>query len=122
VLQAVPCGPKRVLVVDDNRDLAETLSTVFGICGHCVEVAFDGAQAIERARSFLPEVVVCDLGLPELDGFAVARVLRCDSRLRRARLIALTAYEREQEARAAGFDHFVLKPPDLLQLERLVAD
>lgn len=118
----IPCCPKRVLVVDDNRDLAESLSSVLGLCGHCVEVAFNGVQAIERACSFLPDVVICDIGLPHLDGFAVARVLRCDSRLRRARLIALTAYQLETDARAAGFDHFVLKPPDLGQLTRLLAD
>ncbi len=118
----VQCCPKRVLVVDDNRDLAETLSAVLGICGHYVEVAFNGLEAVDKARSFVPDVVICDLGMPLLDGFGVARTLRCDPRLSRARLIALTAYELEKDARTAGFDHFLLKPADLGDVTRLVAD
>ncbi len=114
--------PKRVLIVDDNRDLTESLCAVLHLCGHCVECAFSGEEAVSKARSFLPEVVICDLGLPQLDGLEVAKILRCDPRLCRARLIALTAYPWEQEARQAGFDHFVLKPADLHDLARLIAD
>jgi len=122
VPHTVPCSPQRVLIVDDNRDLADSLGMVLCLCGHCVEVAYCGEDAISKARSFSPDVVVCDLGMPRLDGCDVARTFRADPLLRRVRLIALTACHREEEARVAGFDHYLIKPPNLRQLARLLAD
>src|SRR5512132_1486008 len=84
---------KRVLVIDDNVDQALSMALVFDLMGHEVETAFDGQQALDKARAFRPEVVVCDLGLPVVDGFAVARALRRDGELRTARLIAVSGYD-----------------------------
>ena len=90
--------------------------------GHCVETAFDGSSAIEKVRVFRPHAVVCDLGLPKMDGFEVARILRVDPRLGSVRLIALSAQDRVDDAIAAGFDHYIRKPANLRELARLLAD
>jgi CheY-like chemotaxis protein len=111
---------KRVLVVEDNLDSAESLAVFLEICGHCVAIAKDGVEGLATARSFAPDVIISDLGLPVLDGFGLARAIRADERLRGARLIALSGYDRHEEALAAGFDLHVVKPGELAQLERAV--
>ena len=124
-----PRAPRRpgvgVLVVEDNRDAAETLRDLLVLLGYTVEVAFDGAAALEVARSFRPDAVVSDLGLPgELDGYAVARALRSDPSFEGVRLIALSGYandEARRRSREAGFDVHLAKPPDLDALERELA-
>ena len=92
--------------------------------GHEVAVAHTGSAGIEAARTLLAEVVLCDVGLPDIDGYAVARALRADVITAGARLIALTGYDGEDEqrqAREAGFDRHVVKPIDPFQLESLLA-
>ena len=88
-------------------------------------VAFDGKTALEVARAFKPQVVLCDVGLPEgMDGYTVAAAFRADPTLRDARLVALTGYGRDQDqarARTAGFDVHIRKPPDVEVLKRTVA-
>jgi len=108
--------------VEDHVDLALGLGTVLHMLGHCVETAFDGSSAIEKVRVFRPHAVVCDLGLPKMDGFEVARILRVDPRLGSVRLIALSAQDRVDDAIAAGFDHYIRKPANLRELARLLAD
>jgi len=122
VPHTVPRCLKRILVIDDNPDLAESLSILFGMDGHCVETALTGLEGLEKASSFNPQVVVCDLGMPHFDGLAVAKALRCQPHLNGIRLIALSAYELGQEALAAGFDHYLRKPPNLRELAKLIAD
>jgi two-component system CheB/CheR fusion protein len=111
---------RRVLVVDDNVDSAESLTALLGIAGHQVRVAFDGRKAVEIARDFAPDVVLLDIGLPGMDGLAVARALRTDPAVSRSLLIAISGYGQEADrrrTREAGFDHHLVKPvrPDVLR-------
>jgi CheY-like chemotaxis protein len=114
---------RRVLVVDDNRDAAESLAELVKMLGHAVEVAFDGANAVEMARTYRPDVVLCDLGLPGMSGYEVARVLRADPS-NGVRLIAVSGYAQPEDIRRAieaGFDGHVAKPCDLEHIERLLS-
>jgi two-component system CheB/CheR fusion protein len=117
--------PRRVLVIEDNVDAAETLRDLLELCGHVVDVAFDGARGLALARRFEPDFVVCDIGLPGMSGYDVARALRGDPALSATRLIALTGYAQGddvQQATKAGFDQHVAKPLDFEQLERLFSE
>lgn len=103
---------RRVLVVDDDPDSAYVLSVLLGLDGHDVRVAHDGAEALEVAAAFVPEVAILDLGLPKIDGFEVARRLR-EHAGRTMTLIALTGRAEPEDiasGREAGFDDYVVKP------------
>jgi PAS domain S-box-containing protein len=111
-----PAGPLRILVVEDNLDAAETLADVLALEGHAVEIASTGIEGIAKARDGAPDAVLCDIGLPDVDGYAVARALRAEPRLAATRLVAVSGYalpEDRERARAAGFDAHVAKPPRL---------
>jgi PAS domain S-box-containing protein len=115
---------QRVLVVEDNRDCADMLQHALKLLGHTVAVAVDAPSAVDAARALRPEVILVDIGLPGVDGFALAGNLReeCQGPLR---LIAVTGYGDEAyrvRAAAAGFDDHVTKPIDLAALARLVGD
>jgi CheY-like chemotaxis protein len=115
---------RRVLVVEDHRDMADSLCQLLESWGHEVTVAYSGTTGIRKAIQLRPEVVLCDLGLPGQDGYGVARMLRRDPDTRAARLIAISAYgmdEYRQRSLAAGFDLFMPKPIDLEQLRQLLA-
>ena len=110
----------RILIIEDNVDSAETMQMLLSISGHEARTAYDGTSALKVAREFSPEVVLCDIGLPGKDGYAVARELRELPETRSALLVALTGYGQDEDrARAvkAGFDAFQVKPvePDALQ-------
>jgi PAS domain S-box-containing protein len=114
----------RVLVVDDNADEAASLCDALALGGHSVAVAHDGAEALERARAFRPSVILCDIGLPRMNGYEVARAVRGDPGLSEVRLIALTGYARPEDVaatRAAGFDQHLAKPASIPDLERAMA-
>jgi signal transduction histidine kinase/ActR/RegA family two-component response regulator len=121
-----PIGPSkrlRILVVEDNRDSAETLRMFLELFGYEVTVAHSGPDGVATAKKGRPDVVLCDIGLPGMDGFAVANALRHDPTTASARLIAVTGYGQEEDRRralAAGFDDHLVKPvdPEVL-LERL---
>jgi len=116
--------PRRVLVVDDNRDAANSLGFLLGVLGHEAQIAYDGASALDKADAFRPDVAVLDLGMPEMDGFETARRLRQLPGLSDVTLIALTGWGQEQDrrrSRDAGFDHHLVKPADLGELKKLVA-
>lgn len=105
----------RVLVVDDNRDAAQSVASFFELSGHEVRTAADGGEALVAAELFAPDVVVLDIGLPVLDGYEVARRLRQTPAASTALLLALTGYgqrEDRQNAEAAGFDQHFVKPAD----------
>jgi PAS domain S-box-containing protein len=123
---AAPAPPRRrhILVVDDNRDAADSLAELLRMVGHDVVLAHDGAQALEVAAANLPDTVLLDLGLPGMDGYEVARRLRERPDLARARLIALTGYGQASDRHAtseAGFEAHLVKPVDFVELERLLA-
>ncbi len=115
-------APCRVLLVEDKLDGRATLQNLLELWGHQVEAAADGRQAVEKGLAWRPEVAVLDIGLPLLDGYAVARQLRA-ALGGRVVLIALTAYgspEDRQRAFDAGFDHHLTKPADPKELLRLL--
>ncbi len=117
-------GGLRILVIEDNVDAAETLRDLLEIFGHQVEVAQTGALGIASARRFHPEVVLCDIGLPGMDGYAVASELRQDPETASARLVALTGYGRDsdrQRSEEAGFDLHMVKPVAPADLQSLLA-
>jgi PAS domain S-box-containing protein len=119
---ARPSRPRKVMVVDDNPDVAESVRLLLEAFGHEVSVAESGERALEVARDRAPEIVVCDLGLPGMDGYAVARALR-ESANGSLRLIALSGYgqaEDKARAAAAGFDLHLTKPLDPLRLRALI--
>jgi two-component system, sensor histidine kinase len=122
---ATPGAACRVLIIEDNRDSADSLVTLLRIKGHAAEVTYDGESALRVARLFRPAVVLCDIGLPgELDGYAVAQAMRADPDLERVRLIAMTGYgqcEDRKRSEEAGFDAHVTKPADLGVILALLA-
>ena len=124
---AVPARPeagRKVLVVDDNRDAAETLGKILEIAGHEVLIAHDGEEALAKAGKHRPEVVLLDIGLPKMDGYEVARRLRLDLGNEGLLLIAVTGYgnlEDRERGKLSGFDYHLVKPIDLQQLQRLLA-
>lgn len=110
---AQPAGQMRVLVVDDNHDVALTLAALVRYNGHEVRTAHDGPAAIEAAASYRPQLVLIDIGLPGMDGYEVARTLRGQFGLNDAVLAALTGYGQEEDRRRseeAGFDRHIVKP------------
>jgi CheY-like chemotaxis protein len=114
----------RVLVVEDNLDAAETLQEMLLLWDHEVEVAHDGRAAIEKARAFRPDVVLCDIGLPRMDGYEVARALRADPELASVFLVAVTGYASPEDARkaaGAGFDRHLGKPVPIEVVEEVLA-
>ena len=117
--------PVSVLVIEDLADAADSLARFLRVaCGYEVSVASDGERGVRTALATRPDVVVCDIGLPTLHGLDVARKLSGGADYRPL-LIAVTAYGGvypEEQARAAGFDHYLVKPADPFQIEALVED
>src|SRR4051812_31050919 len=114
---------RRVLVVDDNVDAAESTAAFLRLEGHEVKTVSDGNEALASVRVFAPHVVVLDIGLPGLDGYAVARRLREQGDTSHALLIAMTGYGQKddrQKANEAGFDYFFVKPTDPSQLQQAI--
>jgi CheY-like chemotaxis protein len=117
-------SPQKILVVDDNHDTARSLSLLLQSNGHSVEVAHDGYAALETARSFEPDVILLDLGLPGIDGFKVAEQLRSEDRFQNTRLIALSGYGQAQDrqrSKEVGFDQHLVKPVDFASLAAAIA-
>ncbi len=114
---------RRVLVIEDNRDTAETLLDLLELLGHESEVALDGERGLELVRSFRPDVVLCDIGLPGISGYDVAAVLRRDPATAGLQLIAVSGYGQAEDTlrtREAGFDHHLVKPVEPDHLVRLL--
>jgi PAS domain S-box-containing protein len=115
--------PQRILVVDDNLDAAHALRYLLESDGHVVRVAADGATGIALAKAFKPDVLLLDIGLPKMDGYELAKRVREDSSLRRAKIIGVTGYAQARDrerAAAAGFDHHLTKPVDFPALQLLI--
>lgn len=116
--------PQRILVVDDNRDAADSLSMLLRLRGHDVHTTYDGRTAVTMAAQLRPEVVLLDIGLPELNGHEVAREIRAQPHGASVLLIALSGWGRETDrldSRDAGFDHHLVKPMEFDVLEQLLA-
>jgi len=114
--------PLRILVVDDERDAARALAGILEHDGHRTLVVGDGPSALTAMRTFDPEVVLLDLGLPGMDGYETARRVRVEQGDKRALLIAVTGYRNDvARLKEAGFDGHLLKPPDLQKLAALLA-
>jgi PAS domain S-box-containing protein len=125
---AVPPGPaprgRRILLVDDNRDSADSLAMLLQLLGHDVRTAYDGRQALVVAGAYQPDLVLLDIGLPGLNGYEVAAQLRAMFGTGRMVLVALTGYgsqEDRRQTREAGFDDHLVKPVDLDALRELLA-
>ncbi|HYE36723.1 chemotaxis protein CheB [Methylocaldum sp.] len=117
-------SPRRVLIVDDNHDAAESAALIVGASGHSVEVAYDGPTALNIAATFKPEVALLDIGLPGMDGYELAKRLRSLPGMEKALLVAISGYGTEEDRRAsesAGLDCHLVKPVDPDALERLLA-
>jgi CheY-like chemotaxis protein len=116
--------PLRIAIVEDDRDTAESLGVLLELLGHEVSRAHDGAQGVELVRRTLPDVVLCDIGLPGMNGFAVARALQADPETAGIRLVAITGYDQDEDRREgarAGFDRYLIKPVDPDDLVSLLA-
>lgn len=116
--------PRRVLIIEDNRDIADSMARLLELRGAQVAVAYDGPQGLEMAHEFGPDLILCDIGLPGgMSGFDVARQLREEERFEDIRLIAITGYGRredQQRSLDAGFDRHLTKPVDFQALQQLL--
>jgi two-component system CheB/CheR fusion protein len=114
---------RRVLVIEDNIDTGDTLKELMELHGWEVRVARDGREGVRAARSFLPDIVLCDIGLPKLNGYEVARSLRADDATRDTALVAMTGYALPDDGRRvfeAGFDHHLVKPARINAITEIV--
>lgn len=115
---------RRVLVIEDNVDAAETLRDALELDGHEVAVAHDGPDGLAKAHESHPNFVLCDIGLPGMDGYAVARAFRSDEALSQVHLVALSGYalpEDLERSAGAGFEQHVAKPLSLEKLESILS-
>ncbi len=119
-----PTTTRRILVIDDNRDAAESMALLLGIDGHEVRVEHSGPAGLDRAAGFMPQAVFCDLGMPGMSGYEFATRLRQDRRFATTLLVALSGWgaaEDKQRSRAAGFDAHLTKPASVDELGALLA-
>ena len=116
---------QRLLIVDDNEDTATGLSRLLGRRGYEVRLAHHGTEALESARTFLPGIILLDIGLPGMDGYEVARLLRAEAAGAGALIVAVSGYGQEEDrarSRASGFDHHLVKPVDFDELRNILLD
>jgi PAS domain S-box-containing protein len=122
---AVVTVAKRVLVVDDSADAADSFAMLLELAGHEVSIAYSASAAIEAAEQQKPDVAFIDIGLPQMSGYEVARRLRASDRCRAIKLVALTGYGQpadRDEAQSAGFDHHLVKPADWQSVGAILAE
>ena len=115
----------KVLLIDDNHDVTASISMWFEMLGHQVEIASNGEQGLASVQSFHPDIILLDIGLPDMDGYQVARKLREQPAAQRALIIALSGYiphEYNLGAEATSFDHYLMKPPKLNELRNLITE
>lgn len=114
---------RRILIVDDNTDSAQTLAMLLGLLGHDVHQVYDGPAAMEAALQCHPHVMFLDIGMPEMSGYEVARQIRAEPALRGVKLVALTGYSGDEYkalSMAAGFDFHLVKPVSLAIIEPIL--
>jgi CheY-like chemotaxis protein len=118
-----PSAPQRILVIDDNSDVAEALARLLQDFGHEVQIALGGPDGLKTAAVFGPEVVFVDIGMPGMDGYEVARQLRRRTESKKSKLVALSGYGRDEDRRRsleAGFDTHLVKPVDVKALTNVL--
>lgn len=123
-LQTKAACPHRILIIDDNRDAADSLAMLLRLAGHEVQTVYDGPRALALAEAYQPDLVLLDIGLPGMDGHEVAQRLRGERGLGKATLVALTGYgteEDRQQSKVSGFDYHLVKPVDFDALQQLLA-
>jgi len=123
--QPIAQAMMRILVVDDHAPSAEMVAEILSLEGYEVHIAHSASEAIDEAERFAPRVVILDIGLPDEDGFEVARRIKARDELQAIRLIALSGYGQSQyprRAREAGFERYLVKPVDLDELLALVRE
>ena len=112
-------GSPRVMVVDDHVASGDLLREILSMEGYVVRVAHCGQDAVVAAREFKPQIALLDVSLPDMNGYALASLLRADPALHQIRVVALSGYAQSTEARGSrgeSFDHYLLKPVDVEQL------
>lgn len=122
-LRSADATHRRVLVVDDNRDVADSLGVLLRLLGSEVRIGYSGAEALAMLEAFQPSVVLLDLGMPKMDGFDVARAIRADERFAHVRLVACSGWGKHEDMRRsaeAGFDHHLTKPANVRDLQALL--
>jgi DNA-binding response OmpR family regulator len=122
-LNAAQLVGRRILIADDNQDAAETLSMLLQMDGHDVQVVHDGRAAVSAFAAFKPEIALVDIGMPELNGYEVARLVREDAHGQAVTLIAVTGWGQErdkQRALEAGFDHHFTKPVEPHRIDKIL--
>ncbi|HZK57109.1 MAG TPA: response regulator [Clostridia bacterium] len=115
----------RILLIEDNHDLAEMLRTMLQLKGHTVDTAYNGVEGIEKIKKFLPDVVFCDIGMSEMDGIETAKRIRNEPSLKDLFLVALTGYAAQRDIELAiesGFNRHLAKPVDGVTLEKILVD
>ena len=123
-IMASQTSPKRVLIVDDNDDAADLVAELLQIYGYSVRTAYSGAEGINEAFAFMPHLVLLDLGMPGMDGFAVATVLRNTADYQQPYLVAYTAWNdvaTKNRVMASGFDRHMTKPANFQEIVDMVA-
>lgn len=119
-----PKSSHRILIVDDNRDSADSLATLMRIMGNDTRTAYDGLEGVTVAGEFRPAVILLDIGLPKLNGYEACRRIRGEPWGKSVILIAVTGWGQEEDrrrSRGAGFDHHIVKPVDSHELMKLLA-
>lgn len=116
----LPQGSLRILVVDDGKNAADILAMFFEMEGHIVQVAYDGVAAVDIAESFLPQLIVMDIGMPQMDGLEASRRIRRQAQGKEIIIIALSGLDQDDDKRScaeAGINHHMAKPvrPDDLR-------
>ena len=122
-LQAVRQAALKILVVDDNRDGADSLSEMLGLIGNDTRIGYDGEQALVLAAEYQPDVILLDIGLPKLNGYEVCRRVGAQAWSQAMVLIAVTGWGQEKDrdlTREAGFDYHLVKPVDPEALMKLL--
>jgi CheY-like chemotaxis protein len=114
-----------ILIIEDNKDLADIMCELLALSGHRVSVADKGREGLAMARDLKPDAIICDLGLPDMCGYELAKIIRQDNVLKNTYLIASSGYAQQEDverSRAAGFNRHLAKPVDFDTLETILKD
>ncbi len=115
----------RILLIDDNQDFAFLMKSVIQLLGYNIELAYDGAEGMEKAQEYRPDIILCDIGLPRMNGYEFARNIRENDLLRHSYLIALTGYARPcdiKQSTDSGFNRHLSKPIDATTISEIISD